>query len=170
VKLIAVVGCSILFFLINLPAGTAESPPEPESEISNFSPQTKSLLLPGWGQYAQGNKIRGTAYMTLELLAIGFAGYYGYQGSDYYDQYQAAADADRAEYYRKKTVSADEKRNIAILTGVSIWAISAVDIFFFNREEADGKAKIYRSEWLDVNSVALKGESGAVCLTVSLAL
>jgi len=39
--------------------------------LKNF---VKSLIIPGWGQWENGNKVRGIMYVTAELAAI-----YGYQ-------------------------------------------------------------------------------------------
>ena len=41
--------------------------------LKNFM---KSLILPGWGQWENGNKIRGILYVTAEI-----AGIYGYQSN-----------------------------------------------------------------------------------------
>ncbi|MEA3288331.1 MAG: hypothetical protein U9Q77_13295 [Candidatus Marinimicrobia bacterium] len=57
--------------------------------LKNF---LKSLIIPGWGQYASGHKIRALTFLTAEL-----AGIYGYQsnytaGADGATEFKAYAD------------------------------------------------------------------------------
>ena len=59
---------------------------------------TRSLLIPGGGQFYLGKKISGTLFLTSEVLAIGLA-YYGY--TDYQNQYQTYTD--EMDLYHKAT-------------------------------------------------------------------
>lgn len=58
--------------------------------VKNFM---KSLIIPGWGQWENGNKIRGIVYVTAEI-----AGIYGYQsnfqaGTDKESEFKLFGDA-----------------------------------------------------------------------------
>lgn len=68
----------LLAGILLLGSGLAqETPPAPakltvdKRMLKNFA---KSLILPGWGQWENGDKVRGIIYLTAEL-----AGIYGYQ-------------------------------------------------------------------------------------------
>ena len=84
-KLKKILFISLVGFLI-LSTGYTQEPPQSPAKLKvdkqmlkNF---VKSMLIPGWGQLENGNKVRGILYVTAEI-----AGIYGYKTN-----YQAGAD------------------------------------------------------------------------------
>ncbi len=94
------------------------------------SPQIKSILFPGWGQLYTGHRLKGTVFMTGEALLMGLAIHYGVRGSRFYDKYKSTTDPEAARRFRRKTISFDKKRNIAVACALGIWTINILDIYF----------------------------------------
>ncbi|MCF7827329.1 MAG: hypothetical protein K9M55_07245 [Candidatus Marinimicrobia bacterium] len=67
--------CVALLLLSSVSAADPQATP-PKHKVDNhmFKNFLKSLLIPGWGQWENGNKIRGIVYVTAEI-----AGIYGYR-------------------------------------------------------------------------------------------
>lgn len=65
-----------MLLLLTVPAFSQENPTQLNVNKHMLKNFLKSLIIPGWGQYENGNKVRGIIYLTAEL-----AGLYGYQAN-----------------------------------------------------------------------------------------
>lgn len=76
-KVVKVMTVGVLIGALGLSAAAQENSPSRlnvnKKMIVNFG---KSLLIPGWGQWSNGNKVRAAAYVLAEL-----GGIYGYQSN-----------------------------------------------------------------------------------------
>jgi hypothetical protein len=98
-----------------------------------LSPEAKSFLVPGWGQFAQKRPVPGLFFAALEAAAITAVVVYAVRGSRAYDRYQAATTPEEAERYRQETIDADRVRNIGIASGALIWGGNLVDVVLAER-------------------------------------
>lgn len=112
----------------------------------------RSLIIPGSGQVANGQDLKGYAITTLEILAIGATVYTYILHNQAVDDYNAAgAGSDFPELVKKET----DLRNlntISFWAAVGIWAYGVVDPFIFEpqkqgfvmKPETDGIQIAYR--------------------------
>ncbi len=99
-----------------------------------LDPLTRSMLLPGWGQYANGQKVKGSALISLFGIGIGMSLYYGIEGSGYYDEYKDADNPAQASKFRHLTKQADKRRNQAIMATGIIWGLSLLDMLLSDKD------------------------------------
>ena len=92
-----------------------------------LSPEVKSFLVPGWGQFAQKRTALGVLFSALAAAGLTTAIVYAVRGSEAYENYQNAGTAEEAARYREETMDADRTRNIAIVSTVGVWGINVLD-------------------------------------------
>lgn len=68
-------GILLMLLLVSYTFGQ-ETPPRHQVDTRMLKNFVKSLIIPGWGQMENGNKVRGIVYLTAEI-----AGIYGYQSN-----------------------------------------------------------------------------------------
>ncbi len=131
-----------------------ESPPE-----RTFTSLHKSLLFPGWGQFAEKRYFEGVVFLSAEIFALYKVFSYNHKGNDAYARYRAADNVADAVQYREWTADYDTKRNQYLLVAAGVWVVNLIDIYFIMKSK-DNKRKNLR----------LKLESGknkSLALTVS---
>lgn len=105
-------------------AAAQDSPPVPK-----FGPMEKSLLLPGWGQIAEGRILKGAVFAAAELGCLIGAALENRLGNENYDLYKTATDADSASRFRRLVERHDGRRNAFLLAGAAVWAVNLFDVF-----------------------------------------
>jgi hypothetical protein len=108
-------------------AGTRE--PEPSTPRA-LSPLAKSLLIPGWGQFAIGRPVEGGLFLGGLVLCLAGALDAGHRGSESYALYKAASTAADTVRWREATSRYDRRRNGFLLAGAAVWAFNLLDIWF----------------------------------------
>ncbi len=103
-----------------------------------LSPEVKSFLLPGWGQFAQGRPAPGLAFMFLEALAVAGTIAFAIEGNRAYGRYRGAANAEDASRFRSDTLRADRRRNISIAGGLLVWSLNLFDVVRTTRQRRKG--------------------------------
>ncbi len=111
----------------------------------------KSLLVPGWGQFAEKHPIEGALFLGAELFSLYQIFHYNHHGNTYYRQYQNAGTSEDALRYREITEEFDKKRNIYFLGAVGIWAVNLINIYVIVKNKEKQKIK------LQLQSVDKKG-------------
>jgi len=101
-----------------------------EIEFTRHSPvasATRSLLVPGWGQYFNRQRTKGTIFFVTTVGAAFASAQVYSKARDSYDSYKATGVRDDSHYddYRRG------RKNALILggTAVLIWAVSIVDAY-----------------------------------------
>lgn len=105
-----------------------ESPAAPAAEPRPFGPLAKSLLVPGWGQFAEGRIVEGIAFLGSTVFCLIETFRNNRQGNENYALYKAAAGRDDAVRYRALTERYDRRRNQMLLAGGAVWALNLLDI------------------------------------------
>jgi hypothetical protein len=60
----------------------------------------KSMVVPGWGQFGNGDIFKGVVFLGLDAWMVGSAIHYGLQASDFKDKFEAATTvSERNEWY-----------------------------------------------------------------------
>lgn len=97
-----------------------------------LTPLTRSLLIPGWGQFSEGRKVKGTLFFSVSLAAVALAIHNNARANDSYDRYRRETGPEMIQHYRHRTEHYDEKRNQAIIIALGNHVLNLLDIIFFN--------------------------------------
>ncbi len=104
------------------------TPPSDRPEIA------WSLLLPGAGQWRQGQKTRGALLTTSALLSLGATVYYTLETRSARSDYLNETDPDKMDSRYNRYNSAFQKRNASALIYTLVWAVAQVDLLVFEHE------------------------------------
>jgi hypothetical protein len=126
-----------------LPCFGQEVAPEESSPEKKFASLHKSLLFPGWGQFAEKRYIEGVVFLSAEIFALYKIFSYNHKGNDVYANYRDADNIADAVHYRAKTEDYDKKRNQYLLVATGVWVINLIDIYFIMKNK-DKKGKNLR--------------------------
>jgi hypothetical protein len=140
--LTAVLAFSFLV-LSSLPCFGQEVAPEESPPERKFTSLHKSLLFPGWGQFAEKRYIEGIVFLSAEIFALYKIFSYNHKGNDVYVKYRDADNIADAVHYRAKTEDFDKKRNQYLLVATGVWVINLIDIYFIIKNK-DKKEKNLR--------------------------
>jgi len=142
-----------------LPCSGQEVAPEESSPEKKITSLHKSLLFPGWGQFAEKRYIEGVVFLSAEIFALYKVFSYNHKGNSAYVQYKDAGSVADAVHHRQMTEDYDKKRNQYLLVAAGVWVINLIDIYFIMKNK-DNQGKNLR----------LKFESGknkSLAFTVS---
>ncbi len=145
--------CLFLLHMVRIPCpaqrtGTTTDKPDTQAGLTSLK---KSLLVPGWGQFAEKHALEGVLFLGAELFSLYQVFHYNHKGNSTYRHYQAAISSEDALRFREKTEEFDKKRNIYILGAVGIWAVNLIDIYVIVKNKEKNKIK------LQLQSVDKKG-------------
>jgi hypothetical protein len=115
-------------------AGRAE---EPKAPVRSFGSLEKSLLIPGWGQIAEGRIAKGVLFFAAEAFCLVAALRQNRLGNEAYLLYKAALTPEDTVRFRAETETRDSRRNQLLLAGAAVWALNLLDIAFIVRGKAD---------------------------------
>jgi hypothetical protein len=109
-----------------------------------FTSLKKSLLFPGWGQFAEKRYVEGVLFFAAEAFCLYNIFSYNHKGNKNYALYKDATNVDDAVKFRELTEKFDTKRNISILAAAGIWMINLIDIYLIvkSKEKKQLKMKI----------------------------
>ena len=119
---------SILLFS-SVPAWAQEAEPKDPPKEIKFTSLHKSLLIPGWGQFAEKRYIEAALFLSAEVFVLYKVFDYNHKGNQYYDKYSEADNVDDAVKYRELTEKYDRRRNQYILVAIGVWALNLIDIY-----------------------------------------
>ena len=138
--------CMCLFLLYTVLIPCLAQQPENTSgqpdDKAAFTSLKKSLLVPGWGQFAEKHIIEGVLFLGAEVFSLYQIFRYNHKGNTYYSKYQVPTSVADALRYREKTEEFDKKRNIYILGAVAIWAVNLIDIYVIVKNKEKQKIKL----------------------------
>ncbi len=140
-KLILVYFLVFLFFSLSC---FASEDGEDTSKDRSLNALQKSMLMPGWGQFAEKKYLEGAAFLSAEIFCLYKIFENNHRGNENYILYEAAGNVDDVVKYRDLTEKYDRKRNVFILTAVGIWAVNLIDIYVIvkNKKSKDKNFKI----------------------------
>lgn len=101
------------------------------TQTTRMSSVWRSAVLPGWGQYYRGDRIRGLSYGGATALALVGMYYYGQEGDKAYSEYKKAGTSKTATEQYDRTIEADKKYAICGCAALAIWAVCLADAFIF---------------------------------------
>ena len=132
---------AILFFSFSC---FASEDSENASKDRLFNALQKSLLMPGWGQFAEKKYLEGAAFLSAEIFCLYKIFENNHKGNENYILYEAAINIDDAIKYRDLTEKYDRRRNVFILAAVGIWAVNLIDIYVIvkNKKNKEKNFKI----------------------------
>ena len=110
---------------------------QPRDRQTKLGSLEKSLLLPGWGQAAEGRVVKGAALLAAELACLAGAVFQNHRGNEAYDLYRAATDSASASRYRGLVERHDGRRNGFLLAAAAVWAVNLVDIYAIVARKGD---------------------------------
>jgi len=131
-EVVAITGI-YFFFLSFSPCSGRAGESEQNSSRTKLTSLHKSLLVPGWGQFAEKRYVEGIVLLSAEIFAVCSAFSHNSKGNRYYGQYKDAGNVDDAVMFRKLTEEHDTKRNQYLLVAAGIWAVNLIDIYFIVR-------------------------------------
>jgi hypothetical protein len=114
---------------------------EPDKDHS-FNSLKKSLIIPGWGQFAEKRYIEGVLFLSSEVFSLYKIFANNHRANINYRLYKDADNIDDAVRYRELTEKYDKNRNIYILAAVGIWAINLVDTYVIVKNKEKKKLKV----------------------------
>jgi len=110
----------------------------------------RSFLVPGWGQFSKGNKVRGWLFLVYSLGAASYTAMQHISRSNALDEYNAATDrydnaideqtiaiayADMERYWQKFLDKGDSRETGLYVFG-GVWLVSLIDsLFGFGQSE-----------------------------------
>ncbi len=109
---------------LNLPAAERLSPGE-----LKFGASWRSAVLPGWGQFYKGQKVRGTAFMATQLLSLVALAVLQSEVNRQHDDYMGAEGAAAANAYGDYR-NAWRTRNVVGYVTVGIYVASYLDALY----------------------------------------
>jgi hypothetical protein len=102
---------------------------EEAAEERSFDSLQKSLLIPGWGQFAEKKYIDGAVLLSAEIFCLYKVFENNHRSNKNYDLYKAAGNVEDTVKYRNLTEKFDRRRNAFILGALGIWAVNLIDIY-----------------------------------------
>ncbi len=135
--------CFLTFFLFSLSCFASEDSADASRDRS-FDALQKSLLMPGWGQFAEKKYLDGAVFLSAELFCLYKIFENNHGGKKNYILYKAAINIEDSVKYRDLTEKYDRKRNAFILAAVGIWAVNLIDIYVIvkNKKNKEKNFKI----------------------------
>jgi len=134
---------TIIFLCISC-FGQDKKVKEEVSPKSKFTSLQKSLLIPGWGQFAEKRYLKGVLFLSAEIFCIYKIFSNNHKSNDFYDRYKAADNTNDAVNYRELTENYDIRRNRFLLAAAGIWIINLIDIYIIvkKKEKKSGNLKL----------------------------
>ena len=110
----------------------------------SFDALQKSLLIPGWGQFAEKKYLNGAVFLSAEIYCLYKIFENNHRGNENYLLYKEAGNVDDVLIYRELTEKYDRRRNVFILGAIGIWAVNLIDIYVIvkNKKNKDKNFKI----------------------------
>jgi hypothetical protein len=114
------------------------------SKDGSFDALQKSLLIPGWGQFAEKRYLEGAVFLSAEIFCLIKIFENNHRGNENYSLYKTAGNVEDVLKYRDLTEKYDRNRNAFILGAVGIWAVNLIDIYVIvkNKKNKDKNFKI----------------------------
>lgn len=130
----------LTFFFLTLsvlPCLSQEVAPEESPPLKTFTSLHKSLLIPGWGQFAEQRYIEGALFLSAEIFALYKVFSYNHEGNNAYAKYKNADNVQDAVKFREMTSDYDTKRNQYLLVAAGVWVVNLIDIYLIvtNKEK-----------------------------------
>ena len=134
----------VLFSCIQICFPQSEGQVDKTELDKNFTSLKKSLLFPGWGQFAEKRYIEGVLFFAAEVFCLYSIFSNNYKGNKNYALYKDATNVDDAVKFRDLTEKFDTRRNISILAAAGVWVVNLIDIYLIvkSKEKKQLKMKI----------------------------
>jgi hypothetical protein len=144
VRIIKKISCFIIILLLTfLPCFTQEKNLDQDiNQDHTFDSLKKSLLIPGWGQFAEKRYIEGVFFLSSEIFSLYKIFSTDHKANKFYRQYKEADNTEDAIKFRELTEKYDKDRNIFILAAVGIWAVNLVDIYVIVKKKEKKKLEV----------------------------
>jgi len=139
------ISCILVFFILffsSIPMRAQEAEPKDTPKETQFTSLHKSLLIPGWGQFAEKRYLEAVLFLSAEVFALYKVFDANHKGNQYYDKYNEAENVEDAVKYRKSTEKYDTRRNQYILMAIGVWAINLIDIYFIVKNKKKNNLRL----------------------------
>jgi hypothetical protein len=119
-----------------------EAEPKDAPREIKFTSLHKSLLIPGWGQFAEKRYFEAVLFLSAEVFALYKVFNYNQKGNQYYDKYGEADNVNDAVTYRELTAKFDTRRNQYILAAIGVWAFNLIDIYLIVKNKKKNNLRL----------------------------
>jgi len=118
----------LVIFLINTIFYTTLYGKEEKDSLKR--PLELSLLFPGLGQIKEKKYLKGILFLSGELFLLASAISNNRLGNENYSRYRNADTKTDVIRFRLAVEKFDKRRNIFLFSGITIWALNMLDIYF----------------------------------------
>ncbi len=132
---------NILLFS-SVPMWPQEAEPKDTPQEIKFTSLHKSLLIPGWGQFAEKRYIEAALLLSAEVFALYKVFDYNHKGNQSYDKYREADNVEDTVKYRELTEKYDTRRNQYILVAIGVWALNLIDIYLIVKNKKKNNLRL----------------------------
>ncbi|MFC2165523.1 DUF5683 domain-containing protein [Acidobacteriota bacterium] len=132
---------NILLFS-SVPGWSQEAEPKDIPRETRFTSLHKSLLIPGWGQFAEKRYIEAALFLSAEIFVLYKVFDTNHKGNQYYDKYREADNVDDVVKYRELTEKYDTRRNQYILVAIGVWALNLIDIYLIVKNKKKNNLRL----------------------------
>jgi len=130
------------------------------SNYSRKSVITRSVVLPGWGQFYRGSKTKGFVFSFGEIAAIGGAIFTAVRQDDFEKKAISSIYQSHRNYYYNQADKYHQANVILVSTAVGLYVLNLADAIFSSSNKAD----IYYSSF-KIEPIVDKGFNLTICLT-----
>jgi hypothetical protein len=95
-----------------------------------------SLLFPGLGQIKEKQYLKGILFLSGELFLLASAISNNRMGNKNYSKYKDADTETDVIKFRLAVEKFDKRRNIFLFSGITIWTLNLIDIYFHIRKKS----------------------------------
>lgn len=121
----------------------------------------KNILVPGWGQLAVNQSIKGWILTTLSTANLGFMAYYAIETNKKEDAYLKETNKSLISQKYSDYNSSYKSRNLFIVSYLAIWLYSQLDLHFLTNS-------ISESESINTNSISISNKDLSFSLRIPL--
>jgi len=111
--------------------------PKFDNGFSRFSIVSRSLVLPGWGQFYAGSKKKGFTFSVGEIIAVGGAIFTTYRQKDFESKAQGSIYQSNREYFYDQADKYHQANVIFIACAIGLYALNIADAIFSSSNMAD---------------------------------
>ncbi|MGC8928276.1 MAG: FlgO family outer membrane protein [Myxococcota bacterium] len=129
---------------------------------SKFDATYRSLILPGWGQFYNGDNVKGILFSVIEVGLFGTAIWMHLQGKSKEDDYKKmdCTDAEQDCIDKVQKLKSDgedyyKMRNYFIYGGAAVWALNVVDAYLSGKD-FDSALKTAQNTGLHITTEGLR--------------
>jgi len=144
----AAVTAAVLSALLAAPAAGRAEDESPAKKP--FGSLEKSLLIPGWGQFAEKRYLEGVLFLGAELACLYGVFRTNRLGNERYALYKSSATTEDAVRHRRAVETYDRRRNAFLIAAAAVWAANLVDMALIVKSKDGGRRAVVLKAGCDI--------------------